>query len=134
NLTQNYFAAYLQDTWKATRKLTLNYGLRWSPFLPMQFTDGNVYTFSLDNFYKGVQSKVIPSAPPGFSYPGDPGFHGNSGMESQWKNLEPRAAIAWDPAGDAKTAIRHGGGMAHDFIRMDPTENTSSLALFSRSV
>jgi len=134
NLTQNYFAAYLQDTWKATRKLTLNYGLRWSPFLPMQFTDGNVYTFSLDNFYKGVQSKVIPSAPPGFSYPGDPGFHGNSGMESQWKNLEPRVGIAWDPAGDGKTAIRLGAGIAHDFIRMDLHENTSSVAPFRLTV
>jgi hypothetical protein len=134
NLTQNYFAAYVQDTWKATRRLTLNYGLRWSPFFPMQFTDSNVYTFSLDNFYKGVQSKVIPSAPPGFSYPGDPGFHGKSGMESQWTNLEPRVGIAWDPKGDGKTAIRVGGGIAHDFIRMDLHENTSSVAPFRLTV
>jgi len=134
NLTQNYLAAYLQDTWKATRKLTLNFGIRWSPFLPMQFTDSNVYTFSLDNFYKGIQSKVIPTAPPGFSYPGDPGFHGNSGMESQWGNLEPRVGLAWDPKGDGKTAIRLGGGIAHDFIRMDLHENTSSVAPFRLTV
>jgi hypothetical protein len=134
NLTQNYFAFYLQDTWKATRKLTLNYGLRWAPFMPMQFTDGNIYTFSLENFYKGVQSKVIPSAPPGFSYPGDPGFHGKSGMESQWKNLEPRVGIAWDPSGDGKMVIRLGGGIAYDFIRMDLHENTSSVAPFRLSV
>src|SRR5262252_1567493 len=134
NLTQNYFAFYLQDTWKATRKLTLNYGLRWAPFMPMQFTDANVYTFSLDNFYKGVQSKVIPTAPPGFSYPGDPGFHGTSGMNSHWKNLEPRVGIAWDPRGDGKTAIRAGGGIAYDFIRMDLHENTSSVAPFRLTV
>jgi hypothetical protein len=134
NLTQNYFAFYLQDTWKATRKLTLNYGLRWAPFMPMQFSDGDIYTFTLENFYKGVQSKIIPSAPPGFSYPGDPGFHGQSGMESQWKNLEPRAGIAWDPAGDGKMAIRVGGGIAYDFIRMDLHENTSSVAPFRLSV
>ena len=134
NLTQNYFAAYLQDTWKATRKVTVNYGLRWAPFMPMQFSDANVYTFNLANFYKGVQSTVIPNAPPGFSYPGDPGFHGKSGMESQWKNLEPRVGIAWDPAGDGKTAIRVGGGIAHDFIRMDLHENTSSVAPFRLTV
>src|SRR5215510_16414336 len=134
NLTQNYFAFYLQDTWKATRKLTLNYGLRWAPFMPMQFTDGDIYTFSLENFYKGVQSKVIPTAPPGFSYPGDPGFHGKSGMDNQWGNLEPRIGIAWDPAGDGKTAVRLGGGIAHDFIRMDLHENTSSVAPFRLTV
>lgn len=134
DLTQNYVALYFQDTWKATRKLTLNYGLRWAPFMPMQFTNGHVYTFSLENFYKGIRSTVIPSAPPGFSYPGDPGFHGKSGMRSQWNILEPRVGIAWDPAGDGKTAIRLGGGIAHDFIRMDLHENTSSVAPFRLTV
>ncbi len=134
NLTQNYFALYLQDTWKANRKLTLNYGVRWAPFLPMQFKDGDIYNFSLEKFYKGLQSKVIPTAPPGFSYPGDPGFQGKSGMDSQWGNLEPRIGIAWDPSGDGKTAVRLGGGIAHDFIRMDLHENTSSVAPFRLTV
>ena len=134
NLTQNYFALYLQDTWKAARTLTLNYGVRWAPFMPMEFKNGDVYNFSLEKFYKGVQSKVIPTAPPGFSYPGDPGFHGKSGMENQWGNLEPRIGIAWDPAGDGKTAVRLGGGIAHDFIRMDLHENTSSVAPFRLTV
>ncbi len=134
NLTQNYIALYLQDTWKLNRKLTLNYGLRWSPFMPMQFTDGNVYDFNLENFYKGVESTVIPTAPPGFSYPGDPGFHGKSGMESQWGILEPRVGIAWDPSGNGKMVIRLGGGIAHDFIRMDLHQNTSSSAPFRLTI
>ncbi len=51
-------------------------------------------------------------------------------MQSQWDILEPRAGIAWDPAGDGKTAIRLGGGIAHDYIRMDLHQNTSSVAPF----
>jgi hypothetical protein len=69
NLAQNYFALYAQDTWKASRTFTVNYGVRWAPFMPMQFTDANVYTFNLANFYKGVTSTAVPTAPPGFSYP-----------------------------------------------------------------
>ncbi|HLH30782.1 MAG TPA: carboxypeptidase-like regulatory domain-containing protein, partial [Terriglobia bacterium] len=134
NLSQNYFALYGQDTWKASRTLTVNYGLRWAPFLPMQFTDGNVYTFSLANFYKGVTSTAVPTAPPGFSYPGDPGFHGKSGMDKQWGIVEPRVGIAWDPKGDGKTAIRIGAGRASDFIRMDLHLNTSSVSPFRVSV
>jgi Carboxypeptidase regulatory-like domain len=134
NLAQNYFALYAQDTWKASRTLTVNYGVRWAPFMPMQFTDANVYTFNLANFYQGVISKAVPTAPPGFSYPGDPGFHGKSGMDKQWTIFEPRVGFAWDPKGDGKTAIRFGGGIASDFIRMDLHLNTSSVSPFRVSV
>ena len=40
---QGYVAAYASDVWKATRKLTVNYGLRWEPFLPLRLTEGAVY-------------------------------------------------------------------------------------------
>src|SRR5207247_6883513 len=72
NLTQNFFGAYAQDTWKATSKLTLTYGLRWNPFFPMSFKQGDSYNFSLARFYPGAVSHVIPTAPPGFSYLGYP--------------------------------------------------------------
>ena len=63
NISQNFFALYVQDTWQAGAKLTVNYGLRWNPFLPMQFDLGDVYNFSLDDYYQGIRSTVIPTAP-----------------------------------------------------------------------
>src|SRR5262245_35356654 len=134
NISQNFFGLYVQDTWQAGAKLTVNYGLRWNPFLPMQFDLGDVYNFSLDDYYQGVRSTVIPTAPAGFSYPGDPGFNGNAGMDRQWGNVEPRAGLAWDPSGDGKMAIRVGGAIANDFIRQDLHENTSSVTPFRLNV
>jgi hypothetical protein len=134
NLTQNFVALYASDTWKVNRKLTLNYGLRWNPFIPMQFKQGDDYNFSLTNFYGNVRSKVIPTAPPGFTYPGDPGFNGKAGMDNKWGHVEPRIGLAFDPFGDGKTAIRAGAGIAYDFIREDVHENTSSVLPFRATV
>ena len=132
--TQNFFGLYVGDTWKVTQKLTLNYGLRWNPFLPMQFTQSDVSNFSLASFYANQRSTVIPSAPPGFTYPGDPGFNGRSGLNPNYGHPEPRIGFAWDPSGNGKMAIRGGAGIAYDFIRQDLHQNTSSVAPFRLTV
>jgi hypothetical protein len=134
NLNQNFFNAYLQDTWKISPRLTLTYGVNWAPFFAMSFPQGDVYNFSLARFYANQRSTVIPVAPPGFTYPGDPGFNGKSGIESTYTNIDPRLALAWDPTGEGKTAIRIGGGIAHDFIRQDLHLNTSSVSPFRLTV
>ena len=134
NLTQNFVGLYAADTWKISHKLTLNYGLRWNPFIPMQFKQSDSYTFSLSNFYHDVRSTVVPTAPPGFLYPGDPGFNARAGLDNAWNHFEPRLGLAWDPFGDGKTAIRAGAGIAYDFFRQDSYENTSSVLPFRTSV
>ncbi len=93
---------------KVSQKFRLNYGIRWNPFIPMQFTQSDVSDFSLSNFYAGKRSTVVPTAPPGFTYPGDPGFNGRSGLDSNFGHPEPRVGFAWDPTGSGKTAIRGG--------------------------
>ena len=134
NVTQNFVGLYAADTWKVSHKLTLNYGLRWNPFIPVQFKQSDSYDFSLSNFYNNVRSKVIPTAPPGFLYTGDPGFNERSGQDNAYGHVEPRLGLAWDPFGDGKTAIRAGAGIAYDFIREDLYENTSSVLPFRTTV
>jgi hypothetical protein len=134
NIYQNFFGVYAQDTWKLTPKLTMTYGFRWEPFFAMQFKQKDVYSFNLARFYAGQRSTVIPNAPPGFTYPGDPGFHGNAGMPNNYKNIDPRLGLAWDPSGNGKMAFRVGGGIAHDFIRQDLHQNTSTVSPFRLTV
>ena len=88
--------AYGQDTYKVTSNLTLNMGLRWE--LPFPATENHN---QVNLFVPGAQSKVIPNAPPGLLYPGDPGVP--AGLISTQKTaFAPRFGVAWDPRGDVK--------------------------------
>jgi hypothetical protein len=128
---QWFFGAYAQDTWKVNSRFTLNYGLRWEPFFPIDSNNNTVYTFSLARFYAGTTSTVWKNAPPGFYYPGDPGFNGKSGINGSWRNFEPRIGLAYDPFGDGKTSIRAGAGIAYDFINEQEYHNEDNVAPFS---
>jgi hypothetical protein len=114
---QHYFGLYAQDTWKLGATTTLNYGLRWEPWFPQQHDNGAVYNFSVERFRAGQRSTVFPQAPPGFTYPGDPGFpNGKAGMHTVWSNFTPRIGMAWDPAGDGRMSVRAGYGMNSEFV------------------
>jgi hypothetical protein len=115
NVRQNFFSIYAKDTWKLNSHLTLNYGLTWTPYFAASFPQGDIYNFSLPNFYEHIHSSVFPTAPAGFLYPGDKGFNGNSGIQNQWGHFDPRVGIAWDPKGDGQMVVRVGGGNAHGF-------------------
>jgi len=112
---KNYVSLYAEDTWKASRRLTLSYGLRWEPFLPQGVNNGAVYTFSWDRFKQGVRSTVFKNAPLGLLYAGDPGFAGTSGVEKRFDQFAPRLGVAVDPKGDGKTSIRASFGVSYDF-------------------
>ena len=131
---QKFFGLYAQDTWKLTRRLTLNYGLRWEPFIPSQMKTGQVYSFSMAAYELGIESRIYRNAPAGFSYPGDPGFNGNASTTTKWKDFQPRVGFAWDPFGDGRTAIRGGAGIAYDFWNLQLHHNDDTAAPFGGRV
>ena len=106
---------YGQDTWKVSRRLTVNLGVRWEPFLPQSLNNGAVFNFSRDRFNNGVHSTVFKNAPAGLLYAGDPGFEGNTGVNKRYNQFAPRIGAAFDPKGDGKTSIRTSFGVAYDF-------------------
>jgi Carboxypeptidase regulatory-like domain len=121
---KNYVSAYAQDTWKVTPRFTVNLGLRWEPFIPQTMTNGAIYNFSLAGFQQNVRSTVFANAPPGLTFPGDPGFAGKAGMNHQWNLFAPRVGLAWATP-DGKTSIRASYGLAYDFINAQFFASTS---------
>src|SRR5213594_2244314 len=113
---QHAFVAYGTDTWKATRKLTLNYGVRWEPYLPQRMVDGRVYSFDYSRFQKGIKSTVYKNAPAGFYYPGDPGFPDKTGIYRKWANFAPRVGFAWDLKGDGRTSLRGSYAYSYNYV------------------
>ena len=78
--------------------------------------NGSVYNFSLPGLIAGTKSTQFVNAPPGLTYPGDPGFIGKTGEQKQWNLFAPRVALAWDPKGDGKMVIRAGWGISYDYV------------------
>jgi hypothetical protein len=100
--------AYGQDTYKVTSHLTLNLGLRYE--LPFPSTERHN---EVNLFVPGAQSQVVPTAPAGLLYPGDPGVPAGL-IPTQKTAFAPRFGLAWDPRGDSKTVVSAAYGIFYE--------------------
>jgi len=103
---QNFVDLFFTDTWRLSSHLTFSFGVRWDPFLPQQIKNGQISNFDFGRFKDGVKSGKFVNAPPGFYFPGDPGFPEQSSAYRKWWHFDPRGGLAWDPKGDGRMSIR----------------------------
>jgi hypothetical protein len=57
-----YYAPYIQDDWKLSSKLTINLGLRWDYFGPIQETNGGQANFVPSALNGGTPTYLIPAS------------------------------------------------------------------------
>ena len=99
-IVQNEFALFLQDTWKPSPKLTLNYGLRWEA----QIEPNPITPPSQVYFARWIDSTVT-NAKGSFTFPSD------GTIPSDKKMWQPRLGIAWDPEADGRQVLRFNAGI-----------------------
>jgi hypothetical protein len=110
--TGKFFGVFAQDSWKASHRLTLDYGIRWEPFIP-QSDNSEMGQFNPTAYATGKRSVMYPNAPAGLLFAGDAGVP-VAGLYSNYKNFMPRFGFAYDVSGDGKTAVRGGSGFFYD--------------------
>jgi hypothetical protein len=102
-----YAGLYFQDDFRATRKLTLNIGLRWD------IETGSTERYDrLSVFDPTIRSPLSDTVGMdlygGYLFPGN-GLDRRSVRETAWKNIAPRIGIAYELT--PRTAIRAGYGI-----------------------
>ena len=107
--------AFIEDSYKMHPRLTVNYGLRYEPFIPFDQKGGRHTTW-----VPGVQSIVVPDAPKGILFPGDPDVPAKL-TKSDLNNFAPRLGVAWDVDGNARTVVRGGYGIFYQQINGETT-------------
>jgi hypothetical protein len=132
------YETYFQDDWHATKRLTLNMGLRFSFYGTYREQNNLAWNFdpavyvaggsSVDpatglvvgNPYNGwVDCGVTPGIPTGC-------------LKNHWWNPAPRIGFAFDPKGDGKWAIRGGYGIFFEHTNGNES-NTEALEPYSKS-
>jgi hypothetical protein len=111
----DYVGLYVQDAWKATPNLTINAGVRWTPYLPFSSDQPNYFShFSLEQYRAGVRSTVFKNAPMGLIFQGDPQYPGDAASERSWDSIAPRISAVWDPKADGRMTVRAAYGRFYE--------------------
>ncbi len=101
---QNNQSFYLQDNFRFSRKLTLNYGVRWDYYGVIGEKQN---LFSLFDTKTQSLVRVGAAGGPSSLYPKD------------YNNFSPRIGFAYDVFGSGKTVVRGGWGLYYDAFSQD---------------
>jgi hypothetical protein len=107
NVSYNTYEGFLQDDWKVTKRLTLNYGLRFTHFEPWIDRTGNGFPIFVPSDYSSTASPLVYS---GWEWHGKDSSVPLSGFPNRALFYQPRIGVAYDLTGSGKTVLRGGWG------------------------
>jgi hypothetical protein len=132
--------AYFQDDWKATKRLTLQLGLRYDLYVRHNEEGNAATTFLLgsgSNVIDGLINANIAAHDTGCNSAaqiamaqvagvcGSGGFAASSSLgKGRHKDFGPRVGFAWDVFGDGKTSLRGGFGISYEGTLYNPLSNS----------
>jgi outer membrane receptor protein involved in Fe transport len=105
---ENNFGFYVQDSYRLTPHLTLNYGFRYDYF-------GVVG--EKNNLLSNITSLDLAGSTFTLTQVGQPGL--SQLYNPDKKDFAPRASIVWDVTGKGRTVVRAGFGMFYDAFSQD---------------
>ena len=123
-LRRTFYMPYFQDEWKITPTLTLTAGLRWEYYGVAHEATNRTTVFDLNQFHgvclgSGSFSTLpVPASSGPINTPPCPT---NPALYNpNYKNFDPRVALAWAPAAlHGKTVVRAGFGIYHGAAQND---------------
>ena len=99
-IPQTELDLYVQDTWRPSAKLTLNYGFRWSAQI-----EPAILSPVDSTAYAPLYGQTVTNAKGTFSFPSD------GTIPSDKKMFQPRIGIAYDPRADGRQVFRASAGL-----------------------
>jgi hypothetical protein len=143
---QKEYELYVQDTWRATRDLTITAGLRWSLMPPIfeAFGTQTVSRQPLNDWLADRNGAAMMGAPQSIVKPVEYVLKEQPGGRDLYPfhkdNFAPRLSLAYSPSGTSglskflfggpgRTAIRAGWGMFYDMMGSGLITNYDNTAL-----
>ena len=107
DIAYNTYEAFVQDDWKVTQRLTVNFGMRFTHFQPWIDRLGDGY--SIFN-YANYKSTCAPTQYCGFEWHKQNPNVPLGGFPTRALFYQPRFGVAYDVSGSGKTVLRGGWG------------------------
>jgi carboxypeptidase family protein len=121
----SYWAFYVQDDWRVTSRLTLNYGLRWEAELPRHEVDNKM------NSFDSLAINPVSGTPGVVTFAGRNGTPVRA-FATDWNNFGPRVGFAYQLTRSGHTVLRGGTGIFYGPTVSNTIGDTAALG-FSTS-